>query len=194
MSQVVHVLLLLLALSAISHTVSLSAFYTSTPPRPPVTLSKIFPNGGALNSLVRDTVASVDADFTLQDANELISVGGVSWRSEGGGGSGTAEGEEEDDYYQQLLPLNLPASSAVRVHYPVRRFPSFPLCEVVHEDPSFIVVDKPAMLPSQPYKGNRWENVVGYWETGGKAPETMEEVRERARARAPSPHCVRSAT
>ena len=152
-----------------------AAFYSNTPQRPPVTLSKAFPDGGALNSLVRDTVASVDTDFTLEDANQLISVGGVSWRSEGGGDA--AEGKEGEDYYQQLLPLNLPPSSAVRVHYPVRRFPSFPLCEVVHEDPSFIVVDKPAMLPSQPYKGNRWENVVGYWETNGKAPETMVEVR-----------------
>ncbi|GMH60909.1 hypothetical protein TL16_g03150 [Triparma laevis f. inornata] len=113
-------------------------------------------------------VAAPGHDLPLSSVDSLILIGGVSILTE----------NEHNNYYQQCLPTILPVNTSVRVHYPVRRFPMFNDTRIVDRNPSFIIIDKPHLLPSQPYKGNRWENAQGFVECNGVVPKTFEDVRK----------------
>ena len=52
------------------------------------------------------------------------------------------------------LPPSTLSTPHLRLLYPVRVFPSLPSTTILHTDDTFVVVDKPTGVPSQPYAGN----------------------------------------
>jgi hypothetical protein len=116
------------------------------------------------------------ANISLEEANELIKIGAVwarmetlteqdllSQYDEDFGGTVTATKEEEglEEYVQRmemqryrriLTPSVVEGGTDIRVYPQPRRFPScYELTEerLLHEDTTFIIVDKPPMLPTQ---------------------------------------------
>ncbi|GMH48248.1 hypothetical protein TrVE_jg11667 [Triparma verrucosa] len=145
-----------------------SIFYTSTPPHPPSTYISTLSSPSALNSAIQTLLSLHNITLPLSSINSLIIIGAV--------GVLKTNDKGDEKWYQQCLPIMCDTGEKIRVHYPVRRFPNFKDLKIVHSDNSFIVVDKPPMLPSQPFKGNRWESVVGYLECSGTVPTTFQEV------------------
>jgi len=93
-----------------------------------------------------------------------------------GWGSGNFEGDDEEDvegyiikmesqrFRRILTPTKLTPGTDLRIYPNPRRFPacySLTQKNLLHQDTTFIVVDKPPMLPTQPDASNYHENCPG---------------------------------
>ena len=109
-----------------------------------------------------------DADnCNLDDAEDILSYGALSVGRDDTALSPPSHSSNRPDtspWYQVSRPVppsTLP-SPHLRLLYPVRVFPSLVKTRILHEDETFVVVDKPSGVPSQPYAGNSKETLANY--------------------------------
>lgn len=115
-----------------------------------------------------------DADTDVSTARAMYAdLGSTSQNSDWvGGGEEDEEGDlekyiekMEDQRYRRILtPSWIEAGTDIRIYPKPRRFPSwndFTPERLLYEDTTFIVVDKPPMLPTQPDSSNYYENCPG---------------------------------
>ena len=102
---------------------------------------------------------------TLEAASSIISYGALSVSRSSSVPSPPPPSSSRPSappWYQLSRPRppeSLP-SPHLRLLYPVRTFPSLPETRILHVDDTFVVVDKPAGVPSQPYAGNSRETLA----------------------------------
>ncbi len=168
-------------------------------------INGIAPRTGSLNEAV-----SKIADVTLDQANDLISIGAVwakmdvltegevldqyyggasdnakiayadlpsGWHSDRSDpyreGGGNDDEEDLDEfiarmearrYTRIMTPCSITSGTDLRIYPFPRRFPAAKELDdskLLHEDTTFIIVDKPPMLPTQPDASNYFENCPG---------------------------------
>lgn len=166
---------------------------TQQPPSPPenatttisleeanqlIDIGAVWAKMDALNE--QDVVSLYDDDNAMTSSSRALYADLQGFQDDwfGGGGAGDVDDEDLDQYIEEfnsqrfrriLSPSWIEAGTDIRVYPNPRRFPS---CldmtreqHLLYEDTTFLVVDKPPMLPTQPDSSNYHECCPGCVQT-----------------------------